>query len=114
MAVTAALGWISLTVTAGLFLAIAKCTYESTEGLATAGGVRTLVGGLRSVAGFMTRFDAISAMHAHAHLGGIGLFMMLLVGVSYKLIPMPWWRIIRAIWPSTTACWALGYGPRDG
>jgi hypothetical protein len=27
-------------------------------------------------------------MHAHAHLGGIGFFTMLIVGVSYKLIPM--------------------------
>jgi hypothetical protein len=104
-AVTAALGWISLTVTAGLFLAIAKCTYESTEGLATAGGVRTLVGGLRSVAGFMTRFDAISAMHAHAHLGGIGLFLMLLVGVSYKLIPM---FILSEIQSRQRAAWSIG------
>jgi hypothetical protein len=105
LAVTAALGWISLTVTAGLFLAIAKCTYESTEGLATAGGVRTLVGGLRSVAGFMTRFDAISAMHAHAHLGGIGLFMMLLVGVSYKLIPM---FTLSKIQSQRRAAWSIG------
>jgi len=27
-------------------------------------------------------------MHAHAHLGGVGFFTMLIVGVSYKLIPM--------------------------
>ena len=44
--------------------------------------------GLRSLAGFMSRFDAIGAMHAHAHLGGVGFFTMLIVGVSYKLIPM--------------------------
>ena len=87
-AVTAALGWFSLTVTAGLFIAIGKCSYETKEGLATAEGVRSLVGGLREVAGFMSHFDAISAMHAHAHLGGVGFFTMLIVGVSYKLIPM--------------------------
>jgi hypothetical protein len=87
-AITAVLGWFSLTVLAGLSIATAKCTYESAEGLAAAGGVRTLVGGLRSVAGFMKQFDAISAMHAHAHLGVIGLFVMLIVGVSYRLIPM--------------------------
>lgn len=87
-AVTAALCWISLTVTAGICIAIGKCSYESTDGLATKEGVRTLVGGLRSIAGFMAHFDAISAMHAHAHLGGIGFFTMLIVGVSYKLIPM--------------------------
>jgi hypothetical protein len=87
-AVTAALFWISLTIVAGLSIAAAKCTYESMEGLATVGGVRTVVSGLRSLAGFMSHFDAISAMHAHAHLGGIGFFTLLIVGVSYKLIPM--------------------------
>ena len=87
-AVAAALFWISFSVTAGLFIAIAKCSYESTEGLVAAQGVRTLVSGLRSIAGFMSPFDAISTMHAHAHLGGVGFFTMLIVGVSYKLIPM--------------------------
>jgi hypothetical protein len=104
-AVTAALCWIAFTVTAGLSLAIAKCTYESTQGLAAAGGVRTFVGGLRSVAGFMSRFDAISAMHAHAHLGAVGLFMMLLVGVSYKLIPM---FALSEIQNKARAGWSIG------
>jgi len=87
-AVTAALFWISLTVIAGLSIATGKCTYESTAGLVTVGGVKTLVSGLRSLAGFMSHFDALSAMHAHAHLGGVGFFTLLIVGVSYKLIPM--------------------------
>ncbi|TAK99276.1 MAG: hypothetical protein EPO07_10980 [Verrucomicrobia bacterium] len=87
-AIAAALGWISLTVIAGLSIAAAKCTYESTAGLATAGGVRSIINGLRSVAGFMSHFDQISAMHAHAHAGVIGFFVMLIVGVSYKLVPM--------------------------
>jgi hypothetical protein len=87
-AVAAALFWISFAVTAGLSIAIAKCSYDSTEGLATAQGVRTFVNGLRSIAGFLSRFDAIGAMHAHAHLGGVGFFTMLILGVSYKLIPM--------------------------
>jgi hypothetical protein len=87
-AVTAALFWISLTVIAGLSIATGKCTYESTAGLVTVGGVKTLVGGLRSLAGFMSHFDAISTMHAHAHLGSVGFFILLIVGVSYKLIPM--------------------------
>jgi cbb3-type cytochrome oxidase subunit 1 len=87
-AVAAALFWISFAVTAGLSIAIAKCSYDSTEGLATTQGVRTLLSGLRSIAGFLSRFDAIGAMHAHAHLGGVGFFTMMIVGVSYKLIPM--------------------------
>jgi hypothetical protein len=87
-AIAAALAWFSFTVLAGLSIAAAKCTYESTEGLAAAGGVRTIIHSLRAVGAFMSRFDAINAMHAHAHLGVVGLFTMLIVGVSYKLIPM--------------------------
>jgi len=86
--IAAALAWFSFTVLAGLSIAAAKCAYESTEGLATTGGVKELVSGLRVVAGFISRFDAISAMHAHAHLGVVGFFLMLIVGVSYRLIPM--------------------------
>ena len=87
-AITSALGWFSITVIAGLSIAAAKCSYESTAGLATAEGVRSVVSGLRAVGAFMSHFDALNAMHAHAHLGIVGLFTMLIMGVSYKLIPM--------------------------
>lgn len=87
-AITAALVWFSLTIFVGLSIAAAKCAYEATEGLATAEGVKQMVGGLRVVAGIVSRFDAIGAMHAHAHLGVVGFFVMLIVGVSYRLIPM--------------------------
>ncbi len=66
-AVAAALVWLSLTVTAGLLIATAK--YTATIDL-------------------VSRFNPLSAMHAHAHLGVVGFFLMLIVGVSYKLIPM--------------------------
>ncbi len=87
-AVTAALFWISVTIIAGLSIATGKATYDSTPGLAVAPGIRSVVAGLRSLAGFMARFDQIAAMHAHAHLSGVGFFTLLIVGVSYKLIPM--------------------------
>jgi len=87
-AVASALGWFSFAVIAGLSIAAAKCSYESTEGLATAEGVRTVVSGVRAMGALMSHFDATNAMHAHAHLGGVGFFTMLIVGVSYKLIPM--------------------------
>jgi hypothetical protein len=61
--VTSALGWLSLTIVGGLLLAAAKLWPIS-------------------------RFDPISQMHAHAHLGGLGFFVILIVGVSYKLVPM--------------------------
>lgn len=87
-AISAALIWFSLTIFAGLSIAAAKCVYEATEGLATAEGVKQVVGGLRIVAGIVSKFEAISAMHAHAHLGVVGFFVLLIVGVSYRLIPM--------------------------
>ncbi|HVU27129.1 MAG TPA: hypothetical protein VHG71_05265 [Verrucomicrobiae bacterium] len=65
-AVASALGWILLTVSAGLLIASAKTGH----------------------ANFMFHFNPIGAMHAHAHLGTLGFFIMLIVGVSYKLIPM--------------------------
>jgi len=86
--VTAALAWLSLTVTAGLCLATAKCSYEAADAVSTATWVGTLLHGLRSIGSFMTHFDAISAMHAHAHMGVLGFFTILIVGVSYKLVPM--------------------------
>ena len=87
-AIAAALGWITFTIVAGLAIAASKCAYDSETGLATAAGVSTVVSGLRMVARFMAHFDQISAMHAHAHLSGVGFFTLLIVGVSYKLIPM--------------------------
>jgi len=70
--VASAIGWVLLAVAAGLVIAVAKSSSES----------------LPKLAGFVFRFDPIGAMHAHAHLGAIGFFLVLIVGVSYKLIPM--------------------------
>jgi hypothetical protein len=86
--VAAALVWLSLTVTAGLCLATAKCSYEAAGSASTATWLGALLHGLRSIGSFMTHFDAISAMHAHAHMGVLGFFTILIVGVSYKLVPM--------------------------
>ena len=66
-AITAAVVWLSLTVAAGLLIATAKYTASIN---------------------LVSRFNPISAMHAHAHLGVVGFFLMLIVGVSYKLVPM--------------------------
>ncbi len=87
-AVAAALGWISLSILTGLFISAGKCTYDSATVLPPTTPVGALVHGLRSIASFVGRFDAISAMHAHAHLGSVGFFLMLIVGVSYKLVSM--------------------------
>ncbi len=87
-AVSAALAWICLAILSGLSVAAAKCAYDSESASSATGAVGVLLCGLRSIAGFLAHFDPISTMHAHAHLGGVGFFTLLIVGVSYKLIPM--------------------------
>ncbi|HVM47248.1 MAG TPA: cbb3-type cytochrome c oxidase subunit I [Candidatus Acidoferrum sp.] len=87
-AVACALGWISLAVLAGLAIVVGKCSYDADVTLSPANPVGPLLRGLRAAAALPAHFDAISAMHAHAHLGSIGLFLMLMVGISYKLVPM--------------------------
>jgi len=61
--ITSALLWLTATVAAGL--------------LVTASKFWTLFS-----------FQPLAAMHAHAHLGGVGVFVMMIVTVSYKLVPM--------------------------
>ena len=62
--IASSLCWLSLTILAGLFLASTKCWPQ------------------------INPFPPIAAMHAHAHLGGLGFFVMMIVAVSYKLVPM--------------------------
>ena len=74
-----ALFWLASTVSAGLFLAASKSWS-------------------------LTSFQPLAAMHAHAHLGAVGVFVMMIVTVSFKLVPMftlselqnerrAWWSI---------------------
>lgn len=63
LGVSSTLFWLSLTMIAGLYLAASKCWSFSP-------------------------FDSIAAMHAHAHLGIVGIFLVLVVGVAYRLAPM--------------------------
>jgi hypothetical protein len=87
-AIAAALFWISMAVLAGLTVATGKC-FQSLEPSTTSTGLSAMVLGLlKSCASLTAHFDPISTMHAHAHLGSIGCFTMLIVGVSYKVIPM--------------------------
>lgn len=87
-AIASALVWFSFTVIAGLSIAAGKCSYESASHLSPTSPTSALVQGLRSLGMFMSHFSPLAAMHAHAHLGAIGFFTMLIVGVSYKLVPM--------------------------
>jgi hypothetical protein len=88
ISITCTLAWLSLTVTAGLIIAASKCTYDSAAGLPSGNVLGAFVRGLRWFGTFAARFDQMSAMHAHAHLGVVGVFLTLIVGISYKLVPM--------------------------
>jgi hypothetical protein len=86
-AIVSALAWLGLAATAGLIVAAGKCSYESTASAAPGwlGETLRVLRGIGSLAG---RFDQFAVMHAHAHLGIVGVFITLIVGISYKLIPM--------------------------
>ncbi len=61
--IAASLGWLTMTILAGLYLTAAKCWSFSP-------------------------FEPLAQMHAHAHLGGLGFFVMMIVAVGYKLVPI--------------------------
>lgn len=78
--IASAVGWLFITMLVGLFLACTKCWP------------------------WITPFAPLPQMHAHAHLGGLGIFIMLIVAVSYRIVPMfaistmqsprrAWWSI---------------------
>lgn len=86
-AIASALFWISCTATAGLSIVASKCAYDMEKYPATT-TLGILVHGVQSAGMFMAKFAPLGAMHAHAHLGIVGFLLMLIIGVSYKLVPM--------------------------
>lgn len=55
--------WLTLTLLAGLYVAAAKCWDFSP-------------------------FGPLAQMHAHAHAGALGFFILMIVTISYRLVPM--------------------------
>jgi hypothetical protein len=104
-AIASALFWISFAALAGLSLAAARSIYETTGDTAGGGAFGILLHGLRSLGKFVLQFSPLSAMHAHAHLGVVGFMLMLIVGVSYKLIPM---FTLSEVQNPNRAAWSLG------
>lgn len=86
--VASMLFWLGTTVLLGLAVAAGKCSYESTASVSGTGAFGWLLKAVASFPEHMSRFDAIATMHAHAHVGVAGVFLMLIVGVSYRLVPM--------------------------
>lgn len=55
---------------------------------AAARAAASLLTGLKAVARLLAQFNALALMHAHVHLGVVGVFLMLIVGVSFRLVPL--------------------------
>ena len=87
-AVASALTWLSVAVLAGLSIAVGKCSYQAHPALPHIHPLYLLLSALSATGAFVRRFDTIGAMHAHAHLGAVGVFLILIIGISYKLVPM--------------------------
>ncbi len=79
-AIASALFWISFAMLAGLYLTAAKCWSFSP-------------------------FQPMAQMHAHAHAAFIGFFLMMIVGVSYKLVPM---FTLSDVQSTRRAAWSIG------
>jgi hypothetical protein len=109
-AVASALGWLALAVTAGLLVVIGKCDYDLDSALGAASPVGMLLRALSATAGLVHKFDAISTMHAHAHLGAVGVFITLIVGISYKLVPMFTLSEIQNRRRAAASLWLLNLG----
>jgi hypothetical protein len=104
-AIASSLFWLGLTMLVGLSVAAGKCIYEYETPLTQSGWLRPMLRGLQSAGAFMGRFDQMGAMHAHAHLGVLGCFVMLIVGVSYRLVPM---FTISELQSPRRAAWSVG------
>jgi len=85
-AIASSLSWLTLTVLAGLFLASAKCWPQ------------------------ISPFNPLAQMHAHAHLGIVGVFLLLLLGVSFKLIPMFTLSDVQSPRRAACAIWLINAG----
>lgn len=99
--------WWIAAVTVGLGLAAAKCTYESAAQLDAIPILGAMVRGLEGTALYLRRFDPLALMHAHAHLGLLGAFLLPWMGLSYGLLtafrsvpPLPSVRfvVVLALW----------------
>lgn len=109
-AVTAALVWLSLALLAGLAIAAGKCTYESAATLSPSTLLGAMVHALQATARFLGRFDQLAVMHAHAHLGAVGGFLMLIVGLSCKLVPMFALSELQSARRARLSLWLLNLG----
>lgn len=86
--VASALAWLTSTIVAGLALAAAKSTYELTGRTDVQPALAATLAGLEATQRFLAHFEPMAVMHAHAHLGVLGVFILLTCSVAFRLVPM--------------------------
>lgn len=108
--IASALVWLTAVIAAGLALAAAKSTYELVGQPGVNPALSATLAGLKATADFLARFEPLAAMHAHAHLGVLGVFVIVTVGVAYKLVPMFLISEIRNPLRAWASLWLLNAG----
>ena len=86
--IASCLGWLVAVLVAGLAVAAAKSTYELVGRADVFRPLAVTLAGLKATADFLSHFEPLAVMHAHAHLGIAGVFVVLTTSVAYKLVPM--------------------------
>ncbi len=86
--IASVLFWLGSVVIAGLALAAAKSTYELNESSGVNPVLAATLNGLRAAQSFLARFEPLAVMHSHAHLGVLGVFILVTCTIAYRLVPM--------------------------
>ncbi len=108
--IASALFWLAAVVTAGLAVAAAKCSYELVDRADIPRLLRLPLEGLKATADVVLKFEPLGVMHAHAHLGVVGVFVLLTVAVAYKLVPMFLLSEVQRPWRAWTSMVLLNAG----
>lgn len=88
LGIASSLFWLGAVIVAGLAVAAAKSTYELVGRPGVPLALSLPLAGLKATADFLAHFESLAVMHAHAHLGVLGVFVLITVAVAYKLVPM--------------------------
>jgi len=86
--IASTLFWLVAVIVAGLAVAAGKSTYELVGRPDLSPLLAAPLAGLKATADFLSHFEPLAVMHAHAHLGVLGVFLLLIIGVGYRLVPM--------------------------
>ena len=108
--IASTLFWLASVLIAGLAVTAGKCTYEMVERPDLHPLLAAPLIGLRATAGFLSQFEPLAVMHAHAHLGILGVFLLLTIGIGYKLVPMFLISEIQSTRRAWASLWFLNLG----